>query len=130
VLAVACVAGYTKLYGRLSPYIETVSYSATFLFHLIPGITETTTRLPLGAPSAAERRRARLAGGDRGAAGRIPDRRNPASAAAARQAPAGELSSGLGPRSIRSLVGDRASLPTCARLQPAAGAFPPTVYIR
>ena len=50
VLAVAYVAGYTKLYGRLSPYIETVSYSATFLFHLIPGITETTTRLPLGAP--------------------------------------------------------------------------------
>jgi len=44
------VAGYTKLYGRLSPYIETVGYSATFLFHLIPGVTETTTRLPLGAP--------------------------------------------------------------------------------
>ncbi len=50
VLGVAYVAGYTKLYGRLSPYIETVSYSATFLFHLIPGITETTTRLPLGTP--------------------------------------------------------------------------------
>jgi uncharacterized membrane protein len=50
VLAVAYVAGYTRLYGRVSPYIETVSYSATFLFHLIPGITETTTRLPLGAP--------------------------------------------------------------------------------
>src|ERR1700704_7104962 len=50
VLGVAYVAGYTKLYGRLSPYIETASYSATFLFHLIPGVTETTTRLPLGAP--------------------------------------------------------------------------------
>src|SRR5258708_123227 len=50
VLGVAYVAGYTKFYGRVSPYIETVSYSATFLFHLIPGITETTTRLPLGAP--------------------------------------------------------------------------------
>jgi len=50
VLGVAYVAGYTKLYGRMSPYIETVSYSATFLFLLIPGITETTTRLPLGAP--------------------------------------------------------------------------------
>src|SRR6267154_3809253 len=47
VLGVAFAAGYTKLYGRLSPYIETVSYSATFLFHLIPGVTETTTRLPL-----------------------------------------------------------------------------------
>jgi hypothetical protein len=50
VLGVAYVAGYTKLYGWASPYIETVSYSATFLFHMIPGITETTTRLPLGAP--------------------------------------------------------------------------------
>jgi uncharacterized membrane protein len=50
VLGIAYVAGYTKFYGRFSPYIETVSYSATFLFHLIPGITETTTRLPLGAP--------------------------------------------------------------------------------
>ena len=53
VLGVAAVAGYTRFYGRLSPYIETVSYSATFLFHLIPGITETTTRLPLGAPLVA-----------------------------------------------------------------------------
>ena len=50
VLGVAYVAGYTQLYGRASPYIEPLSYSATFLFHLIPGITETTTRLPLGAP--------------------------------------------------------------------------------
>jgi hypothetical protein len=38
------------VFGRASPYVETVSYSTTFLFHLIPGITETTTRLPLGAP--------------------------------------------------------------------------------
>jgi uncharacterized membrane protein len=50
VLGVAYVAGYTKLYGRASPYIETVSYSGTFLFHLIPAVTETTTRFPLGAP--------------------------------------------------------------------------------
>src|SRR5712664_1510259 len=50
VLGVAYVAGYTKLYGRLSPYIETVSYSATFLFQMIPGVTEITTRLPLAAP--------------------------------------------------------------------------------
>src|SRR6267143_6373114 len=50
VLGVAYVAGYTMLYGRLSPYIETVSYSATFFFLMIPATTETTTRLPLGAP--------------------------------------------------------------------------------
>ncbi|WP_255991962.1 hypothetical protein [Chitinolyticbacter albus] len=29
---------------------EAVAYSATFAFHLIPAVTETTTRLPLGAP--------------------------------------------------------------------------------
>jgi uncharacterized membrane protein len=50
VLGVASLAEYTSAFGRLSPYIATVSYSATFLFHLIPAITETTTRLPLGAP--------------------------------------------------------------------------------
>jgi uncharacterized membrane protein len=50
VLVVAAVAGYTTLYGRASPYVETVSYSATFFFHWIPAITETSTRLPLGAP--------------------------------------------------------------------------------
>src|SRR5450432_2819184 len=49
VLALAAVAGYSNLFGRLSPYVETVSYSATFLFHMIPAITETTTRLQLGA---------------------------------------------------------------------------------
>jgi uncharacterized membrane protein len=50
VLGIAWLAGHTSVFGRLAPYIETVSYSATFLFHMIPGITETTTRLPLGAP--------------------------------------------------------------------------------
>ena len=52
-LAVAAVAGYTRFYGRASRYIETVAYSATFLFHLIPGITETSTRLPPGSPLVA-----------------------------------------------------------------------------
>jgi hypothetical protein len=33
--------------------VETVGYSATFFFHMIPGITETSTRLPLGAPLVA-----------------------------------------------------------------------------
>ena len=50
VLGVAALAGNTRIFGRASRYVETISYSATFLFHLIPGITETTTRLPLGAP--------------------------------------------------------------------------------
>lgn len=53
VLAVAAVAGYSRLFGRVSPYVETVSYSATFFFHWIPAITETSTRLPPGAPLVA-----------------------------------------------------------------------------
>jgi hypothetical protein len=50
VLGIVALAGSTKVFGRASRYVETIGYSATFLFHLIPGITETTTRLPLGAP--------------------------------------------------------------------------------
>jgi uncharacterized membrane protein len=33
VLGIAAVAGYSNLFGRFSRYVETVSYSATFLFH-------------------------------------------------------------------------------------------------
>ena len=50
VLGVAAVARSSNLFGRASIYVETVAYSLTFFFHLIPGITETSTRLPLGAP--------------------------------------------------------------------------------
>ena len=53
VLAIAALAGYTRVFGRLSRYVEGVSYSATFLFHMIPGITETSTRLPRSAPLVA-----------------------------------------------------------------------------
>jgi len=50
VLGVAALAGRRKLFGGGSAYVETVSYSLTFFFHMIPGVTETTTRLPLGKP--------------------------------------------------------------------------------
>ena len=53
VLGIAGVAGTTRLFGRASRYVETVSYSATFLFHMIPAISETSTRLPAGAPLVA-----------------------------------------------------------------------------
>jgi len=53
VLSVAALAERTRSFGRAAPYVETIGYSATFLFHLIPGITETTTRLPPGAPLVA-----------------------------------------------------------------------------
>ncbi|HVW61182.1 MAG TPA: hypothetical protein VHC48_14125 [Puia sp.] len=54
VLSTALAAGEKiKLFGRVSPYIETVCYSLTFFFHLIPAVTESTTRLPVGAPLAS-----------------------------------------------------------------------------
>jgi uncharacterized membrane protein len=49
VLAVAALAGRRKL-GGLSRYIEAVAYSTTVFFHTIPGLTETFTRVPVGAP--------------------------------------------------------------------------------
>lgn len=50
VLALASVADRTGLFGRLSKYVVTLSYSLTFFFHLIPGVTETFTRFPAGGP--------------------------------------------------------------------------------
>lgn len=49
-LAVGFAASLTGVLGRRSRYLQAVCYSATFLFHLIPGVTETLTRLPLGQP--------------------------------------------------------------------------------
>ncbi|MEC5385751.1 hypothetical protein VVD49_08450 [Uliginosibacterium sp. H3] len=50
VLAGVYVANNTALLGRWSRYAAVVGMSLTFMFHWIPAITETTTRLPLGAP--------------------------------------------------------------------------------
>jgi uncharacterized membrane protein len=55
VLVVAALAGKGKLFGRASRYVEVVSYSATFFFHWIPTVVETTTRLPVGAPLITNR---------------------------------------------------------------------------
>jgi len=52
VLGIAWLAGRRR-FGRVSPYVETVLYSMTFFFHLVPGVTETTTRLPVSAPLAS-----------------------------------------------------------------------------
>jgi uncharacterized membrane protein len=54
-LVIAAIAGKGKWFGGLARYVETVSYTATFLFHLIPGVVETTTRLPVGAPLIKDR---------------------------------------------------------------------------
>jgi len=43
----------SDIFGALSPYVIRVGYSLTFFFHIVPGITETATRLPLDAPLAS-----------------------------------------------------------------------------
>lgn len=50
VLALAAVAWRGKLFGGASAYVATASYSLTYFFHMIPGFTETFSRLPVGAP--------------------------------------------------------------------------------
>ena len=50
VLGAAYLAAGARVFGRAAPYVETVSYSLTVFFHMIPGVTETFTRLPAGAP--------------------------------------------------------------------------------
>jgi uncharacterized membrane protein len=54
VLVVAALAGKSK-FGHGSRYVEIVSYSATFFFHWIPTVVETTTRLPVSAPLITNR---------------------------------------------------------------------------
>lgn len=53
VLAVAALAGTTRVFGRASAYVETVSYSTTVLLLMIPTVTETLTRVPPSAPWVA-----------------------------------------------------------------------------
>jgi uncharacterized membrane protein len=52
-LGVGTVAAGSHLFGRASPYVQAISYSSTVLFHLIPAVTESSTRLPPGAPLLA-----------------------------------------------------------------------------
>lgn len=50
VLAAVVLADRNKLFGRLSPYVATIGLSLSYFFHWVPGVTETFTRLPAGAP--------------------------------------------------------------------------------
>ncbi|MFT3957086.1 MAG: hypothetical protein QM722_22725 [Piscinibacter sp.] len=45
-LGVGFAAAVTGVLGRRSRYLQAVCFSATVLFHMIPGFTETLTRLP------------------------------------------------------------------------------------
>jgi len=49
-VAVGSVAAKMKLFGKLSRYVQAISYSATLLFHLIPTVTDGLLRLPVGDP--------------------------------------------------------------------------------
>ncbi|MDH3337293.1 MAG: hypothetical protein OER22_13320 [Gammaproteobacteria bacterium] len=49
-LAVGTVAATTNLFGKLSRYVQAISYSATLLFHCIPAVTDGLLRLPVGNP--------------------------------------------------------------------------------
>lgn len=49
-LAVGTVAATLKPFGRMSRYVQAVSYSATLLFHCVPAITDGLLRLPVGDP--------------------------------------------------------------------------------
>jgi|ERR1700757_2262849 len=53
-LLVALLGGkYTTLLGRVTPYVVVVAYTFTYLFHLVAGVTETLTRVPVAAPWAS-----------------------------------------------------------------------------
>ena len=52
-VALGSVAAISAPFGRASRYIQAISYSITMLFHMIPGFTETLTRLPPSAPLVA-----------------------------------------------------------------------------
>lgn len=49
-LATGTVAAKTNLFGKLSRYMQAISYSATLLFHSIPAVTDGLLRLPVGDP--------------------------------------------------------------------------------
>lgn len=62
VLGLAWLAETRKTFGARSMLVETIGYTSTLFFHFIPGITETSTRLPVGAPLIASRESPVLAG--------------------------------------------------------------------
>ena len=50
VLVEGAIAEKTTIFGKLSRYLQAVSYSATLLFHSIPAVTDGLLRLPVGNP--------------------------------------------------------------------------------
>ena len=50
VLAVVYAAAKTPLFGSWSRYVEVLGLSLTVFFHWVPAVTESSSRLPPGAP--------------------------------------------------------------------------------
>lgn len=50
VMAIGVVAGRSRETSRIATYAETIGLSLTLFFHMIPGLTETFTRFPMGSP--------------------------------------------------------------------------------
>ena len=50
VLGVAVAAGRHRDTSRTATYVETLGFSTTLFFHMIPALNETFTRIPAGAP--------------------------------------------------------------------------------
>lgn len=44
------IAETTQILRKFSQYFQAISYTATFLFHMIPAITDSLMRLPVGDP--------------------------------------------------------------------------------
>jgi len=51
-LLLGFIAEKTGIFGKLSPFLQAGFYLATFLFNMIPAVTEGFLRLPVGAPLA------------------------------------------------------------------------------
>lgn len=49
-LLLGFIAEKTRILGKLSRYVQAGFYLATFLFNMIPAVTEGFLRLPLGSP--------------------------------------------------------------------------------
>ncbi len=49
-LVVGMAAATLRLFGKLSRYVQALSFSATLLFHCIPAVTDALMRLPVGNP--------------------------------------------------------------------------------
>ncbi|HEX5057326.1 MAG TPA: hypothetical protein VFX02_12625 [Gammaproteobacteria bacterium] len=52
-LATGTLAAVSRLFGGKSRMVQATAYSSTILFHLIPGFTESLTRLPPANPLVA-----------------------------------------------------------------------------